>query len=81
MADKQSEEFLQGFACGWCLVIDMMRDRGIDELPHPTGVGMVKFADASEAYFQSSGLGELLGPYQTPEIRQALLNDMLKHKP
>jgi hypothetical protein len=78
MSDKkQSEEFLQGFACGWCLVIDMMRAKGMEELPHPAGQGMVAFADASEAYFTSSGLGKLLGPYHTQEFREVLLKNML----
>jgi hypothetical protein len=78
---EQSEEFLQGFACGWCLLLDMMRTKGMEELPHPAGQGMVAFSDTAEAYFQSSGLGKLLGPYQTQEIREVLLKSMLEAQP
>ena len=80
MDKKQSDDFLQGFACGWCLVIDMLRNGGMERLPSDEGKGMVAFADASEGYFHSSGLGELLGPYQTREMREALLEMMLAEK-
>lgn len=81
VTEKQSNEFLQGFACGWCLVIDMIRNKGMDELPNPAALGMISFADMSEAYFHSSGLGKLLGPYHTREMRESLLKIMTAARP
>jgi hypothetical protein len=77
MDQKHSDAFLRGFACGWCAFSDLMRNKGMEDLPNPTGQRMVAFANAAEAYFHSSGLGKLLGPYQTQEMRDAVLKEIL----
>lgn len=73
------EEFLQGFAIGFCLCIDMFRERGMAALPDTFSQGAVMFADSVEADMKlMPDIGEILKTYSTPESRAAMLKNFMQ---
>jgi len=74
---NEHDQFLQGVACGFCLCLDMIRDKGMKELPDPLAQGFVMFADGAEASLKNTEFGALLAHCNTPELREKLLKRTL----
>ena len=75
---KGSGLFLQGFAIGFCACLDMLRDRGMSELPNGFAQSVVGFTDTVEAEMKSMpDIGDILKEYATPEMRSAVLKGFL----